>query len=112
MVGKTADLAPQVERREAVWHCWHDALLPFMASPQFPPDTLFIVCEGDLRLAEVHENICKEHESRMEPQRWRGPPQKLPAKAPPKDQSATSSEQPRRTPDPWQDPENEDRDKW
>jgi hypothetical protein len=112
MVGKTAALPPEVDRKEAVWHCWHDALLPFMSSPQFPPDTLFLVCEGDLRLAEVHENVCRAYEASLTPQRWRGPPHKLPPKAATDTEDPASSEQPRRGEDPWQQEDSEDKDKW
>jgi len=82
-----------------------------MASPQFPPDALSLVCERGLRLADVHENICKEPEARLTPQRWRGPPRELPAKAASHEEDAASSEQPRRGQDAWQEDDNEDEDK-
>ena len=95
--GRAADCEPQVARRRAVWWGWQNALLPLTLSPQLPPDTLFLVFEGDFRFSKEHSVVCAAHEEAAAPTGWSGPPARTNrGAAPPSSEGASSaSVQPR-----------------
>ena len=71
--GRSADLAPQVARRQAVWNAWEAALLPLITSPQTPPDTIFFVCESDFCMSPDHNMCCDAYLTHEQEIAWAGP---------------------------------------
>lgn len=73
LTGRSASLAPQVDRREAVFSAWVDVITPLASSPQTPPDTLFLVFESDFCMAQAHALLCEKYLATEREQPWGGP---------------------------------------
>ena len=71
--GRSADLAPAVARRQAVWSAWEALLIPLITSPQTPPDCLFFICESDFCMSKAHFDVCDRYMREQQEIAWAGP---------------------------------------
>lgn len=70
LLGRWALQTPTCPRNEAVWHNWHDLILPVILSPALPGDTLCVVFESDFRLSQEHAEACRAYEQGSDGWTW------------------------------------------
>ena len=62
--GRSAKASPSVHARECVWHAWESQIVPLSVDEQFPPDTVFVVCEEDFRFCQSDPGLELDLEER------------------------------------------------